>query len=74
MYQILSEFYQDEGTREAVRQYFLNTLDRLALEKVYAKEDTQGIADARHAIETAFDDLDDMVQRQQPKPEVKTIR
>jgi len=53
----LHQFYNDEHTREDVKSYLLSRLDGLALEKVYAKEDTKGLADAKEAIEQAFTEL-----------------
>jgi len=56
----LNRFYNDEYTREDVKSYFLETLDMVALERVYEGEDTKGIADAKEVIEKAFVDLGDV--------------
>lgn len=54
---LLHQFYDDSYTRDAVKEFLLKELDRIALEKVYEKKDTQGIADAKETIERAFTEL-----------------
>jgi len=57
MEKLLHTFYNDEYLRDAVHEFLLLELDKYALEKVYDKEDTGGIADAKDAIERAFTEL-----------------
>ena len=73
-YQLLSDFYQDEATRETVKSFLLASLDKLALKKVYKKEDTSGVADAKVAIEEAFEDLEDLIQTSTKKKINKSPR
>ena len=60
MTNFLNQFYNDEHTREAVKAFFLEQLDRLALEKVYSGEETTGIKDAKETIERAFIELKEL--------------
>lgn len=55
----LNQFYNDEHTREDVKSFILGELDRYALELVYERGDTKGIADAKEAISRAFIELGD---------------
>lgn len=55
----LNLFYQDENMRELVKDYLFTQLDKLAIEKVYNREDVKGMADAKEAIEKAFNLLDE---------------
>jgi len=70
----LSRFYNDEHTREDVESYIFETLDELALEKVYDKEDTQGIADAKEAITNVFIKLGDKYGAKKEKEAVNDSR
>ena len=56
----LRQFYNDEHTREAVKEFFLAQLDRLALDKVYEGKDTSGIKDAKETIERSFIELKEL--------------
>lgn len=53
----LNRFYQDENLREDVKTFFLEELDRVALERVYENKETKGIADAKEVIEKSFVEL-----------------
>lgn len=56
----LNKFQNDEFTREAVKTFFLERLDKLALERVYNKESTEGVADAKEVIENSFIELKEL--------------
>ena len=60
MTNLLNQFHNDEHTREAVRAFFLEQLDRLALEKVYSGKETTGIKDAKETIERSFIELKEL--------------
>lgn len=66
--QLLLEFWNNEAMRLELQQFLLAHLDQLGLNKVYNKEDTHGIADAREVIIEAFKQLDEEFVR---KPEKK---
>lgn len=53
----LNRFYQDENLREDVKTFFLEELNKLALERVYNNKETRGIADAKEIIEKSFIEL-----------------
>lgn len=57
MEKILQQFQNDEPMREAVRQHFLLMLDKLALERVYSKQNTSDISAAKETIDKAFIEL-----------------
>ena len=54
---LLNEFQNDEFTRDAVKTFMLERLDKIALERVYLKQDTTAIATAREVILTSFQEL-----------------
>lgn len=66
----LNQFYNDEHTREAVKQFLIDQLDKLALERVYSGEDVKGIADAKETIEKSFIELKELYGKDKV---VKTI-
>lgn len=57
---LLNQFYSEESVREAVREFFLVQLDKLALERVYDGKDTTGIKDAKKVIENSFIELSEL--------------
>jgi hypothetical protein len=67
---LLNQFYNDEHTREEVKEFLFQTLDKYALEKVYKKEDTKSIAEAKETIEQAFSELQDLYA---PKKKMEVI-
>ena len=56
----LKQFYDNEGTREAVREFLIQTLKELAVERVFAKGTVSGIYEGKKAIEVGFDKLEEM--------------
>ncbi len=60
MTNFLNQFHNDEHTREAVKAFFLEQLDKLALEKVYEGKDTAGIKNAKETIERSFIELKEL--------------
>lgn len=73
MEKFLNQFQNDNNTREAVKEFLLKQLDLYALDAVYNKEDTAGIADAKNAIIKAFSELHNLYSPD-IKPEVRSIR
>lgn len=63
----LVNFYQDEITREEVKNFLFQECDRYALEKVYNKEDTKGVAETKEVIERAFSELESLFKRKKEK-------
>lgn len=54
----VQDFYLDEDTRENVRGYLQQHLEKRAVDKVFAKEDVAGVAEARATIDEAFENLE----------------
>ena len=54
MEQILTQFQNDEHTREVVKSYMLFHLDKLALKRVYEQKETKDIALAKEVLEDMF--------------------
>lgn len=53
----LLQFATDVHTKDAVFAFLVSYLDKEALERVYAGEETKHIKDARKVLERAFEDL-----------------
>lgn len=66
----LNQFQNDEHIREAVKSFFLEQLDKVALNRVYNKESTEGIADAKEVIENSFVELQELYS---PKKNVHVV-
>lgn len=54
----LHEFYNDKEIREAVYNYLTQFLTEQAVKKVFNKEDTSAIGEAKELVDKAFDNLD----------------
>jgi hypothetical protein len=54
----LKEFYQDKEMREEVKAFITKFLELKAIEKIYDREDTMAIADAKEIIDGAFEQLE----------------
>lgn len=53
----LHQFTQDQKTREAVIEFFVDYINQYALDKVFKREDITGIADAKKIITDGFEQL-----------------
>lgn len=62
----LKEFYSDKAMMDAVAQFVAAQLNEMAVERVFKKEDTAGLPDARDAIKRMFATLKD---RYEPRKE-----
>lgn len=51
---MLEEFYRNEAMREDVHTFLLKYLEQRAVEKVFDRQDTSAIAEAREMIDGAF--------------------
>lgn len=56
----LKRLYEDKEMLNEVKNYLFAYLDSLGLDKIYKRMDTAGVADARQALDNAFDQLDDL--------------
>ena len=70
----LKDIAQDKILLAEMEKFFDDHLDKLALEKVYKKEDTHGIADAKEAIKNGFEQLDALYNNEKPKAPVNMAR
>ncbi len=58
----LRQFYSNKIELEAVKEYLLQTLNKVALEKLFKGEDAKPVAEARFVVETAFSNLKEMYE------------
>lgn len=70
----LKEAAQDKLFLAELEKFFADHLDRLALEKVYSKQDTHGIADALEALKNAFEQLDAVYNPKENKKPINIAR
>ena len=68
---MLKDFYLNEGMREEVRAYLQDYLDKKALDKVFAREDTLAMAEASEVIDEAFENLEVLFPRKEDPKEQK---
>ena len=54
----LLQFYNDKDTKENVYNYLIQELEKEAIRKAFAKEDTSGVAEAKELIDKAFENLE----------------
>ncbi len=54
---ILKQFYENSSEREAVREFLIESLKEMAVERVFSKGAVAGIYEGRKAIDKAFDKL-----------------
>lgn len=59
---ILRTFQGDTTTKEALKDFFYESIDREALDKLYKGEDVSHLKDAREFITKCFNDLDETYQ------------
>lgn len=66
---MLRNFYMDEELRNEVQNYLNTYLKEKAIEKVFNREDTSAIAEAKEMIDGAFENLSVLF----PKKAKKTL-
>jgi uncharacterized protein YdeI (YjbR/CyaY-like superfamily) len=54
----LLTFHQNTDLKDNVHAYLIKYLEKVAIEKVFNKEDVSAIADAKEVIDRAFENLD----------------
>ncbi len=54
----IKEFYHDKEMRNDVYKYFMTFLEMKAVEKVFEREETIAIAEAKDMIDGAFEQMD----------------
>lgn len=55
---LLSKFYADFQVKAEVKEYLIEYLKKMAIDKAFKGEDTTGIKEAKKVIDSAFRDLD----------------
>ena len=60
MNQQLRNFYQNEGQREAIKEFFIECLKEMAVERAFEGKGVVGIAEARELITKSFEKLNEM--------------
>ena len=72
--QLIRRFYNDDHTRESVKEYLLSSLNELALRKIYNRDSVDGIADAQEAIEDMFIELGEKYATKEAKEDTNQAR
>lgn len=66
---MLERFNSDLHTKEALVEFIHSFIDTEALRRIYAKENTDAVADARLLIDKAFEQLEITYAIPERKPE-----
>lgn len=69
----LKVFYENEVEREAVKDFMLQCLNEMALDRVFKKESTISIADAKELVDLMFIRLKEEYG-DQPAPNISSSR
>lgn len=56
---VLRTFFNNKTQRETVKVFMVEVLKELAVEKTFARESVEGIADAKECVEAVFDRLEE---------------
>lgn len=72
MSKLLKQFYDNEGEREAVKEFMFEALKELAVERVFDKQSVSGIYEGKKAVEKAFDRLQEIYGQKQTVQEVSS--
>jgi hypothetical protein len=69
----LKVFYDNENQREAVKEFMIQCLQELAVERVFERKDTGSIADAKDVVEHTFIRLSE-IYGETPKTHKSNVR
>lgn len=58
----LLRFYQDEQMRDTLKEFMLNELSDMAVQKVFDKEDISGLPEAKELVEKLFNKLHELYE------------
>lgn len=70
---ILKTFYDNENQRETVKEFMLECLNQLAIQRVMKRESTLSLADAKEVVEQSFIRLKE-IYGETPKPIISSSR
>ena len=71
---MLRDFYFNEELRNEVHNYLVTFLKERAIEKVFNKEDTKDIAEAKNTIDEAFENLGVLYPQDKRKDSINEAR
>lgn len=63
----LREFYRDKDTRDNVKNYLIEFLEKEAIKKVFKREDVSAIAEAKEMIDKAWDNMSVLFDKKSKK-------
>ena len=63
----LQTFYNNENQRELVREFMVDTLKEMAIEKTFEGQATLGIQEAKECIDKMFSRLSDTYGKVEPE-------
>lgn len=66
---LLAKFYNDNTTRDAVHEFFIENLKSIAVSKSFEGLDTKGIKEAKEMLDNAFQELEGKYGKS-PKPKL----
>lgn len=69
----LRTFYNNENQREAVKEFMLECLKEMAVDKSFKGESTDHIKDCKQVVENTFTRLREIYGKQ-PKPSISNSR
>jgi hypothetical protein len=64
----LKEFYKDKAMMDAVAAHFVTVLHAIAIERVFKKQDTTALPDARDILKRGFAELKDRYEPRKERP------
>jgi hypothetical protein len=65
----LRAFWNDKGTKQDVYNYLIEFLQATAINKVFKKEDTTAVGEAKEILDKAFENLDNLFEPKASKKE-----
>ena len=71
---MLRDFYYNEEMRTQVQEYLVEYLHKRAIEKVFDREDTSGVAEAKEIIDGAFENLSSMFEVVKKREQIDEAR
>lgn len=69
----LKTFYENDIQREAVKEFMIECLNELAIERVMQRKETASLADAKDVVEQTFIKLRE-IYGDKPKPNISSSR
>lgn len=66
----LQDFFNNKGMKDNVQAYLIEFLKQEAIKKVFEREETSGVSEAKELIDKAFENLEVLFS---PKPKEKSI-